>query len=511
MRAGLLLLVLVAGGCGDDDGGGGGSGDGGPADDGGDSVDTDAGPGTPPSSCDPDDPTGAVYHVTPQADGGDDGGGDGSTGAPWATVGHAIGQVPDGSTILVAPGTYAGQIDLDESFADGVVVRSEVPYQARLRHNGTVIRVFTGQGITLEGFDIAHDGPGAGALVIQIQDLRGEPGGEDKVSRIVIRNNVLHDSYDNDILKINNGAGDVLVERNVFYNQFGSDEHIDVNSVTGVVVQDNVFFNDFEGSGRADPGDTSSFIVIKDSNGTDDLVLGSTDITVRRNVFLHWQGSSGSNFVLVGEDGTANFEADGVTVENNLMIGDSAITMRAAFGVKGSRDVLYRNNTVVGDLPALAFALRVNREGENQPAEEIRFINNVWSDPAGTMEDFSDSPMGDLASFTIDHNLYWNDGSGLPEDAAETVNPSDDQAAVIGDPLLPSLARLVLPRWDADAGAFADGSASTCQAHARLVERGTPGPGSPALGGADPAAAPADDILGRPRPAAPSIGAAEPP
>ncbi len=507
MRAALAILIALAACGGDDDGagpgddGGRGGGDGGgPTADGG-SVD-------PPSSCDPAAPTGAVYHV---ATDGDDGGGDGSAGAPWATIGHAIGEVPDGSTILVAPGTYDGQVDLDASFAEGVVVRSEVMYQARLRSHGTVVRVFTGQGITLEGFDIAHDGPGASALVIQIQDLRGEPGGDDKVSRIVIRNNVLHDSYDNDILKINNGAGDILVERNVFYNQFGSDEHIDVNSVTNVVVQDNVFFNDFEGSGRADPGDTSSFIVIKDSNGTDDLNLGSKDITVRRNVFLHWQGSTGSNFVLIGEDGTENFEADGVTVENNLMLGDSASTMRASFGVKGSRAVLFRNNTVVGDLPSLAFAMRVNREGANQPAEEIRFFNNVWSDASGTMEDFSDTPMGDIASFEIDHDLVWNGGAALPEDAAETINPSDDDAAVTDDPLLPSLAGLVLPRWDPDDGAFADGSATTCAAHIRLVERGTPEPGSPVFGAADPAKAPADDILGRPRPAAPAIGAVDSP
>ncbi len=46
-----------------------------------------------------------------------------------------------------------------------------------LRHDSTVVTCFYGQGITLEGFDIAHAGPGAGALVIQIQDLIGEPGG----------------------------------------------------------------------------------------------------------------------------------------------------------------------------------------------------------------------------------------------------------------------------------------------------------------------------------------------
>ncbi|HEY8146337.1 MAG TPA: hypothetical protein VIG06_26830, partial [Kofleriaceae bacterium] len=61
------------------------------------------------------------------------------------------------------------------------------------------------------------------------------------------------------------------------------------------------------------------------------------------------------------------------------------------------------------------------------------------------------------------------------------------------------------------AAGFADGSATTCAVHGRLVERGTPARGSPALGAADPANAPADDILGRPRPAAPSIGAVDAP
>ena len=60
----------------------------------------------------------------------------------------------------------------------------------------------------------------------------------------------------------------------------------------------NIFFNDFAGSGRSNNNDTSSHIVIKDSN------LGSHNITVRRNVFLNWEGSTGSNFILIGEDRT---------------------------------------------------------------------------------------------------------------------------------------------------------------------------------------------------------------
>ena len=253
-------------------------------------------------------PSSLTFYVTTN---GSDAGGDGSSSNPWATITHALQNVPDTANIRVAPGTYQGRVRLVGTFPHGVTVRSEVPYQARLRsQQSTVVTIFDGQGITLEGFDIAHDGPGAAALVIQIQDLIGEPGGEDFVSRIVIRDNIIHDSFNNDLLKVNNGAGQVVVEGNMFYNQSGSDEHIDINSVTDVIIQDNVFFNDFEGSNRPNPNASSSYLVVKDSNGNDDTNLGSRHIIVRRNVFLNWEGSTGHNFVLVGEDGKPYHEAE---------------------------------------------------------------------------------------------------------------------------------------------------------------------------------------------------------
>ena len=434
--------------------------------------------------------------------------GDGSAAAPWGTLTYAINTVPDGSLILVRPGTYNGDVRLDRAFAQGVTVRSETPYQAKLRHTGTVVRSFYGRNITLEGFDIAHS-PGASPLVIQIQDLLGtQPGCADGdcVSGMTLRNNIIHDSVDNDLLKINNGADHIVVTGNLFFNQAGSDEHIDVNSVTNVTIQDNVFFNTRD-------LDTSSFIVIKDSNGSDDANIGSRAITVRRNLFLNWQGSNGNNFVLIGEDGQDFFEATNVMVENNLMIGNATDEMRAAFGVKGGQDITFRNNTVVGDLPSLAFAFRINREGSNPVNSNIRFYNNIWSDPTGTMgaggsggNDFSDGTIDEVTGLVLSANLYWNGGQTIP--SGDQINPNTaDAGRVIANPLLSSQAGLMLPTWNGSS--FQSGSASIREEFVRLVNAyGGPGPTSPARDAADPAQSPGDDILGNAR-SDPDLGAVE--
>jgi hypothetical protein len=435
--------------------------------------------------------------------------GRGSEALPWRTITFALDQVADGSTILVKPGTYSGRIRIRGDFANGVTVRSQQRYRALLRHDEAVLTIYDDnadiQGITIEGFDIAHTGAGAAPLVVQIQD-----GFETETSRITMQDNILHDSFNNDILKINNGAADITVRGNLFYNQGASDEHIDINSVDGVVVEDNVFFNDYAASGRADVTGASSFIVIKDSNAADDEYLGARDVIVRRNVFLNWVGSTGSNFVLIGEDGTATHEAFDVLVENNLMLGNSANTMRAAFGVKGSRDSVFRANTVVGNLPSFAFAMRLNREGGNPVVSGIEFYNNLWSDPTGTMEDFSDTPPGESQTITLRRNGYWNGGVALPNDPGEAINVSNDAEARIGNPQLPAQAGLQTPYWIAAQSQFNGGHATIRAAFVHLVQTyGTPAANGNGIDQALTAQMPPDDILGTPRGVAPDLGAFE--
>ncbi len=450
----------------------------------------------------------AVYYVA--VDGKDDTG-DGSAGYPWATITHALTQVPDGATILVGPGTYYGQVSLKGSFTRGVTIRAAEPYQTRLRHSGTVITCFEAQGITLEGFDVAHSGPEASPYVVQIQDLLGDvSGGDNAVSRIVFRNNILHDSYNDDIVKVNNGAREVLFEGNIFYNQGGPglDSHIDVNSVRDIVIQDNIFFNDFAGSGRQNDNETGSFIVIKDSNARNDTNLGSENIIVRRNVLLNWEGAESNSFFAVGEDSVPYFQAMGVLIENNLIIGNSANPLRATLVVRGSRDVTFRHNTVVGDLPSRAFAIRLDSQDRNPPNQNIALYNNVWSDPTGTMgardredeNDFSDAPPLRTNSFVLLNNLYWNGGRQLPFDRGELVNYWDDPFRLVSDPLLPAPDTAVVPRWVPQTGRFADGSSTIRLAFIRLVLAfGVPDSCSPLIDTADPSRAASEDIWGNSR------------
>ncbi len=427
----------------------------------------------------------------------------GTLAAPWATITYALDRVPDGSTVLVRPGTYTGRIRIRGNFVNGVTVRSEVPYQARLRANETVLTIYGDtdiQGINIEGFDIAHTGAGASALVVQIQS-----GTAANTSRITLRDNILHDSFNNDILKINNGATEIRVIGNMFYNQQGSDEHIDINSVDDVIVDGNVFFNNFAASGRPVPTDTSSFVVVKDSNGSSDGFLGARNVILRRNVFLNWQGSNGSGFILFGEDGTANFEAFNCLAENNLFIGNSAVTMRSPLGVKGSRDITFRHNTVIGNLPANAYATRINREGSNPPIEAIRFVHNVFADTTGTMEDFSDTLPADLSTTrpsTLERNAYWNNGAALPNDPGDVLNIDNDKTRIEDDPAVVSIGTIATPHWVPASNNFNGGFASINDAFVFLAQSyGRIGANSSLIDAATPGSdVPATDILGTPRP-----------
>ena len=116
------------------------------------------------------------------------------------------------------------------------------------------------------------------------------------------------------------------------------------------------------------------------------------------------------------------------------------------------------------------------------------------------LNDFSDTPIGETVSFTLDHNLYWNGGVAIPENSSETVNYSDDVHPVVADPNLSSPENLVIPRWNPAASQFNDTSTTIHECFQRLVDLYCAlSLGSGAIGAGNVGQSSAVDILNNPR------------
>lgn len=450
------------------------------------------------------------YWVAPAPAGNDNN--PGTYEQPWATLKEAAKKVPDNlCTVWFKPGNYVGENRLNRRFATPTLFKSYAPYRAVLSAPGSVVSISGGVNIILEGFDIHHQNPAADPLVVAID--RSDDGWAE---RITLRNNLIHDSFNNDLLKIYNGSRFVTVQNNIFYNQGDGEEQMDVNSVTDVIIEDNIFFNSYESSGRTNLNQAKQFIVIKDSNENEDGLLGSRRVTVRRNLFFNWQGQNDETFIQVGLDGKPYHEAIGVRVENNLLVGNTPIQAGKAFGVRGAKDVEFVNNTVVGDLPSEAYAAWVTISELNPLNQNISFRNNIWSDSTGTMgagltnssRTFATGVRIFTLGLVLDNNLYWNGSQPIPP--GDLLSPLvDDTHRVVAAPLInENYTGLVLPIWNG--ATFASGSTSIREEFVRLVTLyGSIPPSSPAVGKADPLYAPATDILGRSRGASPDLGAYE--
>ena len=428
----------------------------------------------------------------------------GTSSQPWATMSYAAATVPDNHcTVWFKSGLYVGLNEPERRFSTPTTFKAVVPYTAVFENNSIVLELDGNRHMIFDGFVFRHYGPGASEYVVI-----GGRSSDGWLEHITFRNNIFHDSYDNDLLKLHNGSRFITVENNIFFNQGDNEQHMDVNSVTDVIIQDNIFFQDFAGSSRA-PYNTKSFIVVKDSNEGEDGLLGSERVILRRNIFMNWEADPGESFLKIGNDGKPYHEAKDVQIENNLFIGNVNNETDTILGVRGSKDVTFVNNTIAGNLPSDSYAFRVEILESNPRNENIFFYNNIWSDPTGTMgDDFSNGNSADTISAELDNNLYWNGGSPIP--SGEFFSPMNDDAhRIVANPLLNTYQNnLILSRWQGSA--FPSGNTTIRQEFLRLVEQyGSIPANSPAVGEADSAYIPADDILGNPRDAASDLGAYE--
>jgi hypothetical protein len=434
----------------------------------------------------------------------------GSSTLPWATLDHASQTVPDlGCTVWFSDGIYTGSNRITERFESFTLFKAVHPYKVILQNAGPALSITGGRHMILEGFVFQHTGPEASRLVVQISRRDN-----DWAEFIIFRNNIFRNSYNDDLLKIYNGARFVTVENNLFYNQGNAEQQIDVNSVTDVTIQDNIFFNDFAAGNRPLENNTKHYIVIKDSNEGDDGLLGDERILVQRNIFLNWQGGVGETFIQVGNDGKPYYEAKDVTIQNNLFLGNSPNPMAATFGVSGATDIHFINNTISGNLPSKAYAAQINIKDQNPKNNDILLCNNIWSDPTGSMGSLGDGDTNEFAggdpanslNLVLDNNLYWNGGKKLPN--GDLLSPlKDDAHRFIADPgLVTDFDNLVLPLWNGST--FPDGNTSIRNEFLYISRKyGSPSSYSPAFRNASRGCAPKDDIFGQARGFYPNFGA----
>jgi len=399
--------------------------------------------------------------------------GDGSRLKPWQNITTTVNRIPDGSTVIVKKGIYVGSVKIKRKFDKGILIKSEYPYQAKLTNSQRVLAfVQNASNITLEGFEIYHNNKNAKPLVVHI-----DGGGSDKVNNITLKNNIIHDSFNNDLLKINHGASHINVYCNMFYNQGDSDEHIDINSVSNIKVRHNLFFNHFLDSQRSITKKSASYIVIKDSNGKKDKLLGASNIHIDSNIFFNWQGSHGHGFILIGEDGKPYYEANDIYIYNNLMLGNSPISMRSPLGIKGAKNIRFFNNTITGNLPSNAYAIRANTEAQNLINTHIYLYNNIWSDPTQTMgsgayeqaNDFSDTLHHQIDHFELNNNIIWNGEEILPYSFFDAINPNDDKNLHHRNPYLPEQKNILLPTWNNQKQSFNNGTFLITEAFQKII------------------------------------------
>ena len=414
--------------------------------------------------------------------------------------------------IVVAPGRY-GSLSGDLGSFNRALIVSAVPYRARIRDlhlgGGDI-----GHNITFEGFEF---GPTGAPSVIKLDGGRTT---NRNVHHITFRNNVIHDPGSNDAVKVNAGANHITFERNIIYNN--RDDNMDLNSVSHVFVHDNIFFTE--------SGDRN-LLVIKDSTplGDPDFYRGTTNASVRRNVFLNYRGGNSSAMLYLGEDSNKDVHVvQNAIVENNLFIGNGDLTgLAAPIAMRGVRDITIRHNTFNGrfsNARSWAFlAWAITGAGGRFNTEDLYIYNNVWANDEDIgVRRFALSWEENIGDFLIDNNLYWNNGSRIPQVEQGVINYTADANRKELNPRLPNVpANIRLPAWNADQGRFADGSLTVCEAFEKLVrDFGQPAAGSPVVdGGITLPPQKADtlssttrvttDILGRARKSAPDLGAVE--
>ncbi len=378
--------------------------------------------GGPPAPCgefptfeDGLSPTSEIHVAT----NGDDGGGDGSAGAPFATLDRALSAATPGAAVVLHAGTHAG-----DAYAEGLAGTADAPIwiggaagDARPIIEGGV----TAMHLSGARYVIVHDLEITGTEQDGINiDDGGDYANEDAARYVVVRDVAIHDvgaGGNEDCLKLS-GVNDFWVLRAAIARCGGAEAGSGIDQVgchRGTVAAST--FEEMAGNGVQCKG-------------------GSADVTIVANRFIdgggravNMGGSTGFEFFRPPlSQGSPNAEARNIRVSANLFVrGPSAA------GFVGCGDCLAANNTIIDPEH---WVFRILQETTSSggytflPASGGRVVNNlVHFRDAVVTEHVNVGAETDGGSLTFTTNLWY--AFYDPRDSAPIL-PVAETGGVVG-------------------------------------------------------------------------------
>lgn len=436
-------------------------------------TDSSTPPNTDPVGPPPDPRTDAAPQATPRATSGihvattgSDASGDGTAGAPYASIQHALDNAGPGSNVLVHAGTYPGPVRIRHS---GLTLQSAPGEQAHIRctvsidENDPILCVEIDAETTgVRLLDLEVSGGFYSVFLGSQWDWDDTPTDNATASNVLIEGCRLHDSG-RDVVKIPAGCDDITIRDCEIYNSgmgYPAGTSLDDKNAEGIdaVNADRVWIVDTH---------------IHDTATTCAYVKGGSIDTVIERVRAERCGALGLvlGFDTSPEyfDRTVNpeyFENLGGVIRNSTVID----TGYAGIALYATRDASLLHNTVVrtatlGQAPIyLGVATQDYDPAAGRPANVGARIEGNVVDQTGVdgttcvaIRYSDDDELGELSGLSgtavLRNNLYWHPngctfddprpGQGLDAvDLAAWVVSSGDSGSIAGDPQLDATAHL---------------------------------------------------------------------
>lgn len=328
-------------------------------------------------------------HVDPQ---GNDDTNYGTRASPYLTIGKALTGATAGTCVRVHAGTYSPTEPItfptDGTAPSPIVLLSDDgPGAATIdganNTTGSVIEITKDYNI-VDGFVITRPETSTLPLVRFDGTYAGKGVGS------VLRRSKLTGGWNH--VKVYRRTSGVLVEYNELYG-FAGNAPLSATGGSGMIFRGNNCHD-------WDSGE----------NGSLQVAGGSTNVLVERNLFQNVKTLAGT--VSFGEacDDTCDEDPEHYAVVNGRAINNLFIRVTRPFDVRGCKGCSLLANTILdsGRDNLIARVGWIATNGVEQPAVNLRLLNNIVSSPRAYLHYVVQIDPGASAGMQMDYNLYWN-------------------------------------------------------------------------------------------------------